>query len=442
MKWLKSFFVTTCALAFSFSHAYAQDDFIKKINLLYDSGQINEAYGLAEKHLLEAEGDLSFDYIYGLSAIDSGHFSQGVFALERVLMLRPDDQRARLELARGYFLLEQYDRARVEFTKVLETNPPADVKVTINKFMDGIRQGESNYKSSAGFYVELGFGSDTNVNSSPSSANFDSPTLGPGTLNDSSVSIEDNYYRYAVGANVNHPLKTGIALFGEMSTSHKSFEDTSEFNLGSITLQSGFIFSGERHRLKMGLQWQDFEVGDESYRELMALNSDLRWKLNKQTMISGFAQVADMTFEQNKSRDSQQLMAGLGFQHAFSGPYRPFLFASLYGGGERSKEETITAETLVDRDIYGFSVGTQFTITPQIDLIFTGMMQQNGYRNEDVFFLKEREDSYSNLSAKTTWKPYRDWSVSVNMSYTENQSNIAIYRYTRTQTGMTIRYDY
>ncbi len=442
MKWLRLGVVLVCLLAFSVSLAYAKTDFINEISRLYDAGQRGEAYALAEQHLLEAEGDPLFDYYYGLLAIDSGHLDQGVFALERVLMFRPNYHRVRLELARGYFLLEQYDRARQEFTKVLDANPPAEVKENIKQFMDIIRLREAGYKTTVNMYAEAGTGYDTNVNSSPSAANFSSPTLGPGTLSGTSVAIKDSYYNTAFGVSVMHPVKPGVFLFGDASTTYKSFEDTPDFNLRSVDLRGGLILSNDKTRLKIGLQWQDFEVGHDRYREMSAINSDIRWQLNDQTMLTGFAQLADMNFLTNKSRDSWQQMAGVGFQRLFSMRYRPVLFASLYGGAERSRQDTAVAEELVDRDIYGFNIGTQLTITQKLSLSFVMALQESRYRIEDSIFLIKREDEYRNFSIKGAWKLCKQWAVGANLGYTENDSNISINRYYRTQAGMTIRYDY
>ena len=442
MKWLRFCFITACALVLSTSLVYAKADFINEIAKLYEDGQASEAYALAEQHLLEAEGDPYFDYYYGLSAIDSGYLDQGVFALERVLMFRPKDHRTRLELARGYFLLEQYDRARQEFSKVLNADPPEEVKENIAQFMDVIELREAGYKTTVDMYAEVGVGYDSNVNSSPSAANFETPTLGPGTLGDSSTSIDDTYYSYAVGASVNHPVKPGFFLFGDASTTYKSFEDAPDFNLRSANVQGGFILTNDRGRLKLGMQWQDFEVGHDRYREMLAINGDVRWQLNDRTMLTGFAQLADMNFLTNTSRDSWQQMAGIGFQRLFSVRYRPILFASLYGGAERSRQDTATAEELVDRDIYGFNIGTQLTITQKLSLSFAIALQESRYRYEDSFFLTNREDEYHNFSVKGVWKLDKQWAVGANLDYTENDSNIIINRYYRTTAGMTIRYDY
>jgi len=442
MKWLRSCFITACMLAFSVPWVCAESNFINEIARLYDAGQASDAYDLAGKHLLEAEGDPTFDFYYGLSAIDSGHFDQGVFALERVLMYRPADHRVRLELARGYFLLEQYDRARQEFKKVLDANPPAEVKANIEQFTDIIRLREAGYKTTVEMHAEVGAGYDTNVNSGPSVSSAVSGLGVPFSIDGDSTSQEDEYYSYAFGATITHPVKPGFSLFGDVGTTYKSFEDTPAFNIRSADLQAGFILTGDKSRLKMGMQWQDIEVGHDRFRELLALNGDVRWQLNDRTMLTGFAQIGDMNYLTNVSRDSWQQLAGVGFQRLFSIRYRPILFASLYGGAERSRQDTSTAEMLVDRDIYGFNIGTQLTITQKLSLSFAVALQESRHRVEDNIFLVKQEDEYRNFSVKGSWKVHKQWAVGANLNYTENDSNISTSKYYRTQAGMTVRYDY
>ena len=51
--------------------------------------------------------------------VDSGHAGEGVLALERYLLQFPGNTAARVELARAYFVLGEYVRAREEFENVL-----------------------------------------------------------------------------------------------------------------------------------------------------------------------------------------------------------------------------------------------------------------------------------------------------------------------------------
>jgi len=135
-------------------------------------------------------------------------------------------------------------------------------------------------------------------------------------------------------------------------------------------------------------------------------------------------------------------MAGGGFQRLFPGAYRPVLFASLYGGAERARQDKAAAKSLVDRDIYGFSIGAQLTLSRNVNVSFVTSLQENRYREHDTAFLLRREDEYRNFSLKASWRPYKRWALGAKLSYTENDSNIEINRYYRTQVGMTLRYDY
>ena len=58
---------------------------LETLKRLYGQGKPEAAFEWAVKRRDELEGDSTFDFYYGLAAIDSGRVSEGVFALERVL---------------------------------------------------------------------------------------------------------------------------------------------------------------------------------------------------------------------------------------------------------------------------------------------------------------------------------------------------------------------
>ena len=165
-------------------YAFAQFDLQELIRLQGESA--SEAYTYAQTYRAEQEGNPQFDFYYGIAAIDTGNASQGVFALERVLAVQPDNHAARLELARGYFILEEYARAREEFELVLALDPPPSVVSKISRFLIAIRRNEGRYRTTGSGFVQFGLGNDTNVSSGP-----DDPTIGIVKLSDDSVAVED-----------------------------------------------------------------------------------------------------------------------------------------------------------------------------------------------------------------------------------------------------------
>ncbi|MBY0269506.1 MAG: hypothetical protein K2X06_06525 [Burkholderiales bacterium] len=120
------------------------------VKALLDKGDAAGAYALGKNHP-DQLGNPQFDFFFGVAAIDSGRAGEGVLALERYVVNFPDNASARLELARGYFVMGDDQRAREEFNAVLNTKPPPAVAANIERFLDALRSRESAYRTTAGF---------------------------------------------------------------------------------------------------------------------------------------------------------------------------------------------------------------------------------------------------------------------------------------------------
>ena len=81
--------------------------------------EFSAAYQLLE--LLEADraGDVDYDYLLGVAAVESGNSTRCAFALERVLAINPNHKDARAEMAKVHYLLGEGDAAKDEFNNVL-----------------------------------------------------------------------------------------------------------------------------------------------------------------------------------------------------------------------------------------------------------------------------------------------------------------------------------
>ena len=153
-------------------------DVADEIKALIEQGKAKEAYELGLKHQ-DQLGNERFDYAFGVAAIDSGRVSLGVLSLERVLLANPSDDLVRLELARGYFNLGEYQRAKDEFEEVKSHRPPAGVVSTINIYLDLIKAKEKKQRVHGTLYAEFGVGYNSNVNTATAVNSIISPIYGP-----------------------------------------------------------------------------------------------------------------------------------------------------------------------------------------------------------------------------------------------------------------------
>ena len=114
------------------------------VKTLLDQGKDKEAYETG-KAAPDALGTPLFDFYFGIAALNAGVPGEGVLALERYLLQFPDNRSALFQLARGYFILGEDERAREEFTGLVAGTTGNDL-TNINQFLDAIRARESRYK--------------------------------------------------------------------------------------------------------------------------------------------------------------------------------------------------------------------------------------------------------------------------------------------------------
>jgi len=417
-------------------------DLVDDLAQLYRHGQIDQAFARAQRELGRLEGDPRFDFVYGVAAIDSGHTGEGVFALERVLLAFPEDDRARLELARGYFILQEYARARLEFSRVLARNPPAAVRANIKRFLDRIRLAERTYRASAAAYAEAGMGYDSNVNSAPGRAEFVSPVLGTGTLDASSVSTGDLYGFATVGANLDYPLAPGRSVYASLTADSHINQDARRFDTAFIQGETGLGLTLAGQRLRFGVIGQRFTVNRAAYRDLAGLTVGWRHALDRDTLVFGNARFAHLDYPAQAVRNSNQWIFGGGLTRRFDAYLAPLLTLSAFGGHETAVSDSPSARASAQRALFGGSAGATLTLTPRLALNATVSAQSSRYRGQDPTFLVFREDALYQARTGVTWLISKDLSVKGMFAYYRNDSNISINDYHRRVAQLSLRYEY
>lgn len=421
--------------------AQAEEAFdLEKLKKLFNSYQRQQAYVYASRYLGEMEGDSHFDYLYGVAAIDAGRASQGVFALERVLMQFPNDQVARLELARGYYILEEYARARQEFERVLATNPPRGVRDTTETFLEKIRISEARYRTTTGGNVTLGMGSDSNVNSGP-----DNSGLTLIQLDDSSLGHRDTYTELTASWGVGHPFAPGWMVTGNITAALIKNQDYSEFDTTTGTVQTGVSHITKQSRYKGELMYQQFQLDGEEYRRLNGLNLGWQYNFSQRASLDTTLQYATLEFPTITVKDSTLTTLALTYTHNLDGALQPVVFANLNIGSEAA-EDSSNASALSDteRDILGLRMGTILAFSSKLALQMAAGFQTSEYAGRQVLsFLGDfRQDDYISANLNLIWLIDRDWRLDTRLGYSKNDSNVEIYSYDRATIGLEANYSF
>lgn len=429
-------------LLFSLFPLSASADYLDQIERLYQSGASHEAYELARDNLYQGEGDPRFDLYYGLAAVDSGATSEGIFALERVVQMEPDNYPAHLGLANAYLRLGHEDRAREELQKIVQGNPSPEMRAQAQGKLDRLSgQQKGGDKPTGRVYLEFGAGYDSNVN-----GGLTDDTFGP-LFTDDSLAQEDGYFSVAGGAFGSVPLAGGLSLFGVVEGYRQENFDASDFDIWQVDVTAGLALRQARNTFQLAALWQDYEVGNDPYRTVWGVRGEWRRELQGGGRISLYLEGDELDYDNDitTALNSRMATVGFGWTAPFTGSSDSRYFVTLYGGVEREREDPVgwvVGRTVPDRNLYGLRLGTDIAIGSDIRFDLTAQAQWNDYREPDEAFLIERDDDYYYVSAGVTWQFHKNWKLRGSAGYTNNDSNIPIYEYDRTQAGLTLRFDY
>jgi len=217
--------------------AESEAELVARMNALIEMGRYQEAYVIAQSGLFDYEGEPNFDFAYGLAALESGRPDEAVFAFERIAATNAGQQRVRLELARAYFLSENYAAAETLFTAVLASNSTENARANIQAFLQLIDQEQSSADSIFSFSAGVNTGTDSNINSATDLGIIDTP-IGDVTLSAGGQETSDSFIDYSGNMGFTRPIDNNRNFSLQANYDHRDNDTTDQFDL---TLASGQI---------------------------------------------------------------------------------------------------------------------------------------------------------------------------------------------------------
>jgi tetratricopeptide (TPR) repeat protein len=423
------------------SPAYAADPDLEKAQALLKAGRAAEAFAYLEPFEDAQAGDPNFDYLFGVAALDAGNPSRATLALERVLAVQPSFVGARIDMARAYFALGDFARARDEFQAVLAQNPPPAARAVIERYLQAIEERQAARRTVFTGFLEATAGHDSNVNNSTSQAEVAVPALGNlvFTLDPTNVKRSDSYWTLAGGAEVAHEVTPGFSLFAGADARYRANATEDRFDTDSVAGRVGVAFPRERLLLRAMLQGERFSLDHAANRTTSGIAGDARYTLDAATFVSGFLARSEYRFKAAglDVNDFDQTLGGIGLIRLFH-EGRSALAGTVLAG----REEELNGRADGDKDIKGARLGGQLGLRETLDLIASAGVQRGDYSRENAAFQKFRKDEQLDVMVGLVWRFTGAWSLRPQVLYARNDSNIPIYEYKRTDLSVTLRYDF
>lgn len=441
---------TLCLIGVSATAAPADD-----VKALLEQGKDKEAYA-AGKASPDALGTPLFDFYFGISALNAGVPGEGVLALERYLLEFPDNRSAQFQLARGYFILGEDQRARDEFTALVAGASASELD-KITQFLDAIRSRESSYKPTSAAYIEMGGGYDSNINSGIKSGQVAGLPAGffvtPGQ---SSEQQGDFFSTVSAGIQGSYPVAPGLAFYGGtmLSGRYHKLGTSNVFDQTVWGLQGGVSRIDGRNLYRLGVDLARLSVGNQDYLGLTTLVGEWQHQNDQFNRVGLALQYSDQSYKNINTyldraktllvasgadvRDSRLTNLTASWTRTLTHPWTPILTAALnYGDDKNSKNRTDLSRSLA-------GLRGAVTVQPFSKWTFSaGLSYQNSrYGGDFATGIGPRRDDYFALDLSSTYPLSRNWSVRGEYQHVDQQSNIGFYKYTRDAVVVKLRYEF
>lgn len=410
-----------------------------QMKALIEQNKAKEAYELGLQHQ-DLLGDPIFDYVFGVAAIDSGRVSMGVLALERVLLANPGDDLVRLELARGYFNLQEYGRAKDEFNEVLSHRPPSAVANTINIYLDLIKAKERAGRINGSLYAEYGVGYNSNVNTATAVSNINLPVFGPVQLSSSSLPQPSPFSFLSAGGTVNVPLAIGITSFTSVSTTAQKYSQVDGYDLGVSNALTGVKFDDDVNIVKVAAFGTLAKIDQVPVPNTIGGGAQYERVLTARQAVTASVAGSQLNYPtQFMVYNSNLTNAGLGYRLGF--PASKWAPVIVLNGNFAHQENTQNRPDLTRR-IAGGNVTLFALPSDKWGINFNTGYAKSFYEGQDLLYQEYRADGLFSANGTLEYKLDKNWSTRLELTYFNNKSNLSLYSYQQATGALKLRYEW
>ena len=419
---------------------------------LLRNGQPLAAYDALMKMEYEGSGDIEFDYLLGVAALEAGKPDKATLALERVLESNPNYAGARIDMGRAFMLLGDAVRAQEEFTAVLELNPPDVVRERVEGFMAEMAQRAAVAKTNWSGFFGITLGRDSNVNNAPGKAEqFIPGILDTVVLDRDSVETPSNYSALAGRIQVDHHINDRFGVYAGLDLTLRRNFQAPQFDSAGGELRVGGTINLSNHELEfslaVGKTYLDPQPGRSNtflehplYRNLVGGTAQWRFNINDRNQLQTTLQYNRLRYldEATSVFDSDQTVLGLNWFRAFGANNQGVGFLGAYLG----KESDIHGNPSGEKDFFGLRAGGQYGLTSKWAIFATMGLMSADFQRFQVIHQKTRDDKRYDLSLGMSYTLWESWSLRPQLSLTRQDSSIGLYEFNRKEISVALRRDW
>jgi hypothetical protein len=451
---------------------------MRDAQILVKVGKYADAFALMLPYEFEKSGDITYDYLLGISAVNAGKPDRATLALERVEAVSPQYGDVRMWLGIAYFQSGDSARSKTAF-KGLLTQPKLSQqsKSTADQFLAAIKQQDDakaleERKAHQPYLVgavEFGLGNDSNITTNP---------------------ISDYPFAYltSVGVNYTQTPPSGIsARFGQVNgniegrvpfggagtygyavidSSNRLFTSHHYMDMSTNLFKVGVNLLVGRHTYRIDVSKKDYRqlgsngsMGYTSDNSQNSVTADARFTLGEHDFLGGNLQYNTPRFADSKlaAQDTNQIIVGANYTHVFPLYGSPMVYLALNHTRDKAlREQTVTVydnnvaqftqATDVSRNTNTLIAYTQYTVVESTDvsamLMVSSRVDTWEYARSTSLNLPLGKDQMKVAMFGVAWRPMKNWTVKPQLMRIQNESNIPLYSFQKTEASVMVKREF
>lgn len=434
--------------------ALADPQALERARGMLASGNARQAY--AELAPLEStlSGQPEFDYLLGVSALDSGRNDEAIVAFERVLAINSSHAGAQMDLARAYYAAGSYDLAEAGFVRLRSANPPPAAQQAINRYLEAIKARKHQTQAGWTGFGELGLGYDSNITGVPT--DFGSAAQQAFNLigiepTGNAIKRSAAFMQGGVGAEYSRPLSRGFSLFAGGELKGRAYRGESDFNSAAAEARVGGALNSGQSQWRTTASYLVFNQeggapGDPKQtndRRMGGVTLDWRHSIDTKTQLGAAVSVNSIKFPENEIEDFNQLFASVSWLRTFERAGIPLLYLTGFVSEDRATHKFADGVTTKSKNLVGVRSYFQYSLAPKVQVFNAlGLIHR---RDKDSFArstqVESGRDTYAEAAFGVSWQ-FRDrCTLRTQYAFSHNSSNIDIYDFSRHELSSGIRCD-
>lgn len=392
----------------------------------YKNKDFKQSYTLFKSIYLKKLADVKFNFYFGRSAYETGHYETAIAAFERVEIQDASNLRNKLEMARTYYMLKMYIDSENAYLEVL-ANPylPKNIITNIELSLSRVSKVQKRSFTYATVMADIIY--DSNVNyGSLGNYEFGGSTLGQiKELDSTALEVYANVVNiYDIGSKNGFTIKNSFALY------LKDYNEYNAYDVTYLTYNPSLLYKETKYTMELVLGIDLLELDKKKYLSSTSITPRLEYNHSPTLRTITHFKYQDKKFARQAQHnlDARRLELSYGLQDILSP--RSYLQGNVLVINEHKLRGT---DIYVNFNEYKINTSYANKFTSQYSFNAYAELRNRKYKDYSSGFSSVRSDlgGTANIGFTVKLMPTLNFKLGTSYEYVEsNHERFSYQKYT------------